>query len=87
VGAALGLSVMTGLMTAHTRYLTATGIDLRTALTGGYHQVGIVCMAILSAATFGAVFIRSERRQVTSPLPKDRNVPAAEVAKAGFGTD
>ena len=63
MGGAVGLAVLASLAESHTRALTATGLNLPAALTGGFH-VAFLAAAVLAAtaATIGTVLLRPSKR-------------------------
>jgi EmrB/QacA subfamily drug resistance transporter len=59
MGGALGLAVLASLADARTSELTATGHDLRPALTSGYHAAFLAAAVLAAtAATLGTVLLR-----------------------------
>lgn len=87
IGAALGLALIVGFASIHTRHLVAAGIGSRVALTSGYHVAGLVCTGIIVAATISAALIRLEGSTSAPTLHEVQQASGPTVAKAGIGAD
>ena len=62
MGGALGLAVLASLSTSRSDNLLASGDDLPTALTGGYHVAFLVgALFAIAGATIGGLLIRAEK--------------------------
>ena len=62
MGGALGLAVLASLSTSRSDNLLASGDDLLTALTGGYHAAFLVgALFAIAGAAIGGLLIRAEK--------------------------
>jgi MFS family permease len=62
MGGALGLAVLASLSTSRSDKLLASGDDLQTALTGGYHAAFLIgALFAIAGATIGGLLIRADK--------------------------
>jgi MFS family permease len=62
MGGALGLAVLASLSTSRSDKLLASGDNLQTALTGGYHAAFLVgALFAIAGATIGGLLIRADK--------------------------